>query len=255
MKRPNFRLLRVGHKVFYFTELIINVNELQVFEKEEFGKVRVIESNNDVSEILDYNTTAHMTRLLEDDEKGVQNVDTPGGSQKVCIINESGLYHAVITSRKAEAKKFRKWVTSEVLPSIRKTGSYTVNVPKTFAEALRLAADQQEQIEKQQLLLKEQAPKVEFAEAVTGLLNMNIGRNKLFEFLRNNKILNNDNCPYQRYCDLGYFRLIESKFTVNDETKISLKTVVFQKGVNFIRKLLIKEGYKENKGGKDEKRV
>ena len=252
----------------------MNVNELQVFEKEEFGKVRVIESNNDVwfvakdvSEILDYNTTAHMTRLLEDDEKGVQNVDTPGGSQKVCIINESGLYHAVITSRKAEAKKVRKWVTSEVLPSIRKTGSYTVNVPKTFAEALRLAADQQEQIEKQQLLLKEQAPKVEFAEAVTGskdtidmksvagLLNMNIGRNKLFEFLRNNKILNNDNCPYQRYCDLGYFRLIESKFTVNDETKISLKTVVFQKGVNFIRKLLIKEGYKENKGGKDEKRV
>ena len=75
-----------------------------------------------------------MTRLLEDDEKGVQNVDTPGGSQKVCIINESGLYHAVITSRKAEAKKFRKWVTSEVLPSIRKTGSYTVNVPKTFAK-------------------------------------------------------------------------------------------------------------------------
>ena len=145
----------------------MNVNELQVFEKEEFGKVRVIESNNDVwfvakdvSEILDYNTTAHMTRLLEDDEKGVQNVDTPGGSQKVCIINESGLYHAVITSRKAEAKKFRKWVTSEVLPSIRKTGSYTVNVPKTFAEALRLAADQQEQIEKQQQQLIEQAPKV-----------------------------------------------------------------------------------------------
>ena len=141
----------------------MNVNELQVFEK------------------------------LEDDEKGVQNVDTPGGSQKVTT--------------------------------------------KELAEAVTGSKDTIDM------------------KSVAGLLNMNIGLNKLFEFLRNNKILNNDNCPYQRYCDLGYFRLIESKFTVNDETKISLKTVVFQKGVNFIRKLLIKEGYKENKGGKDEKRV
>ena len=70
------------------------------------------------------------------------------------------------------------------------------------------------------------------------VLNRNIGRNTLFEFLRNKKILNQDNIPYQKYIDLGYFRVIESKFTIpSGETKISLKTLVFQKGVAYINKL------------------
>ena len=71
------------------------------------------------------------------------------------------------------------------------------------------------------------------------VLNRNIGRNTLFEFLRNKKILNQDNIPYQKYIDLGYFRVIESKFTIpSGETKISLKTLVFQKGVAYINRLL-----------------
>ena len=79
------------------------------------------------------------------------------------------------------------------------------------------------------------------------VLNRNIGRNNLFEFLRNKKILQSDNIPYQKYIDSGYFRVIETKFTIpSGETKISLKTLVLQKGVAYINKLL-KEEYNENK--------
>lgn len=73
------------------------------------------------------------------------------------------------------------------------------------------------------------------------VLNKNIGRNRLFEFLRNSNVLQSNNIPYQKYIDAGYFRVIESKYvTPNGETKISLKTVVFQKGVAYINKLLSK---------------
>ncbi len=78
---------------------------------------------SDVCAALDCNT--EQTRRLDDDEKGLHTVQTPGGNQQVTIINESGLYSLILTSRKPEAKKFKKWVTSEVLPAIRKTGRYT----------------------------------------------------------------------------------------------------------------------------------
>lgn len=79
---------------------------------------------SDVAKALAYSDARHMTRVLDDDEQGLQIVETLGGPQELSIINESGLYHAVLKSRKPEAKPFRKWVTSEVLPAIRKTGQY-----------------------------------------------------------------------------------------------------------------------------------
>ena len=125
------------------------------------------------------------------------------------------------------------------------------NLPKTFSEALLLASKQAEQIEKQNALLLEQKPKVEFFEAVTNsksaidmgqvakVLDKDIGRNKLFEILRNKKILQKDNIPFQTYIDRGYFRVIEVKYTKPDgSTNISLKTLVYQKGVSFINKVL-----------------
>lgn len=124
-------------------------------------------------------------------------------------------------------------------------------IPQTFSEALLLASKQAEQIEYQNKLLLEQKPKVEFFEAVTGskdtidvgqvakVLNKKIGRNKLFEILRDNGVLMSNNVPYQKYCDNGYFRVIESKYTKPDgSTHIGLKTVVYQKGVNYINKIL-----------------
>ena len=127
----------------------------------------------------------------------------------------------------------------------------TFVIPSTFSEALLLASKQAEQIEKQNALLLEQKPKVEFFEAVTNsksaidmgqvakVLDKDIGRNKLFEILRNKKILQKDNIPFQTYIDRGYFRVIEVKYTKPDgSTNISLKTLVYQKGVSFINKVL-----------------
>ncbi len=79
---------------------------------------------NDVSAALQYSEASAMTRHLDDDEKGLSIVQTLGGDQEMLVINESGLYSAILRSRKAEAKRFKKWVTAEVLPAIRKHGSY-----------------------------------------------------------------------------------------------------------------------------------
>ncbi len=102
----------------------------------------------DVSEALEYRNAPDMTRNLDDDEKGTQIVRTLGGDQEMTVINESGLYSAILKSRKPEAKTFKKWVTSEVLPSIRKTGSYAMPAAPAIAHtplthdiaALELAA-------------------------------------------------------------------------------------------------------------------
>lgn len=164
----------------------------------------------------------------------------------------------LMRSESDKAKPFRKWVTKEVLPSIRKTGQYSImnKVPQTFAEALRLAAEQQEQIESQQKLIEEQKPKADFyddvveskdampMDRVAKTLNMGLGRNKLFGILRNEKILMPNNTPYQKYVDSGWFRCIESKFSKpNGDICINVKTVVLQKGLDAIRKLLRKKYY------------
>lgn len=80
---------------------------------------------SDVAKILGYRNAADMTRNLDDDEKGTHNVRTPGGNQDMTTVNESGLYHAIFSSRRSEAKEFRRWVTWDVLPEIRRTGTYT----------------------------------------------------------------------------------------------------------------------------------
>lgn len=125
-------------------------------------------------------------------------------------------------------------------------------LPQNFAEALRLAADQAEQIETQKKQLAEAKPKVEFFDAVAGsndaieigsvakvLGIKGMGRNNLFSFLRDKRILMNNNQPYQTYVDRGYFRVLEQKFEKpNGETCINIKTLVYQSGVEFIRRQL-----------------
>jgi prophage antirepressor-like protein len=117
-----------------------------------------------------------MTRSLDDDEKGTQIVRTPSGDQEMLVINESGLYSAILNSRKPEAKRFKRWVTSEVLPAIRKTGSYQTapsspaafDIPKTLPDALRLAADLAEQKEKAEAELAIAAPKAQALDRIAG---------------------------------------------------------------------------------------
>jgi anti-repressor protein len=102
----------------------------------------------DVCVALGIEQTRHALERLDDDERGVVSITTLGGPQKTGAVNESGLYSLIVGSRKPEAKRFKKWVTSEVLPQIRKTGSYNgagFKIPESMHEALRLAADISEQ--------------------------------------------------------------------------------------------------------------
>ncbi len=104
-----------------------NQNAIQVINKN--GEAWFIAS--EVAAMLGYRDSYNMTRILDNDEKGTHNVSTLGGNQDVSVINESGFYHAAFKSRKPEVKPFRKWVTSEVLPTIRKTGGYQVGQKTT----------------------------------------------------------------------------------------------------------------------------
>ena len=114
------------NQVQYFN---FNQNAIQIINKN--GEAWFIAS--EVAAMLGYRDSYNMTRILDDDEKGTHNVSTLGGNQDVSVINESGFYHAAFKSRKPEVKPFRKWVTSEVLPTIRKTGGYQIG-QKTTAD-------------------------------------------------------------------------------------------------------------------------
>lgn len=161
-------------------------------------------------------------------------------TKKGCLILASG-YDALLRE-----KIINRW---EELEKEKRSGNFVI--PSTFSEALMLAAKQAKEIEEKDKLLLEQTPKVEFYNAVTGsedtidmrtvatVLNMGIGRNKIFEVLRDKRVLDRKNMPYQKYIDWGYFRTVETQYTKSDGTNcINIKTVVFQKGLDFIRKTL-----------------
>lgn len=103
----------------------------------------------DVCECLDIGNSRDAVAALDEDEKGVDSIDTPGGAQEMSIISEAGLYSLILRSRKPEAKAFKRWITHEVLPAIRKTGGYgqwnLPRVPKSFPDALRMIADIEEE--------------------------------------------------------------------------------------------------------------
>lgn len=127
------------------------LNELRVFENTEFGSIRMIEIDDmpyfvgkDVAEILGYTNPLKAIRdHVDDEDKGVNEMDTPGGKQKLTIINESGVYALIFGSKLPKAKEFKHWVTSEVLPSIRKTGMYAaadIQIQQDLAKAELLNA-------------------------------------------------------------------------------------------------------------------
>lgn len=159
-------------------------------------------------------TTGH----LDESEKGFCTVNTLGGEQQMLSVNESGLYALIFKSRKPEAVQFRKWVTSEVLPQIRKTGGY--HMPKTMPEALRLLADQVEQNEKLQLVVQQQAPAVEYVERCVkseGLFGiretakiMEMQQNAFVALCISKKVLFRENGslqPYAQWIESGYFKV------------------------------------------------
>ena len=130
------------------------MNKLEIFKNQDFGEIRAISINDepyfvgkDVAMILGYTNPQKAIRdHVDDEDKLTERFVRSGQNYQMIIINESGLYSLILSSKLPNAKKFKRWVTSEVLPEIRKTGSYT-KAPKSFKEALFLAYKQQEQIE------------------------------------------------------------------------------------------------------------
>ncbi len=147
------------------------MNELQIFNNEEFGNVRSLMIDNepwlvgkDVARALGYGEGKSLNNAVvkhvDDEDKGVTEMMTPGGKQNVTIINESGLYALVFGSKLPNAKKFKRWVTSEVLPTLRKTGSYT-KVPSDPRELLRLTIEAHEQTAQRVDVLEEKVTALE----------------------------------------------------------------------------------------------
>lgn len=219
------------------------MNELQVFNNAMFGNVRIILQDNepwfvakDVCECLAISKHRDAISRLDTDERGSLKVDTLGGKQEMATVNEYGLYSLVMSSRKPEAKEFKRWITHDVLPALRKTGSYSMSIPQTLPEALRAYADEVEQHNKTKALVEAQRPKVLFADAVSTsntdilvgdlakLLSQNgyaVGQNRLFEQLRNEGFLisrkgNSYNMPTQRAMEMGLFRIKETAITHSD---------------------------------------
>lgn len=220
------------------------MNEIQTFNNPEFGTVRAVRGDDgepwfvakDVSVILGYRDAANMTRRLEEDEKGTRPVSTPGGEQQMAVITEPGLYSAILGSRVPEARAFKRWVTHEVLPALRRDGGYMVardeTPEQTMARAVLLA---QATIDRQKSRIAELEPKALFADAVAAsdgtclvgelakMMRQNgveVGQNRLFAMLREDGYLGNvgqnRNVPTQRAMDLGLFRIKETAVTHSD---------------------------------------
>lgn len=162
------------------------MNEMQIFNNEEFGSVRVIEMNDepwmvgkDVAQALGYGEGKSLANAVanhvDPEDKGVTELMTPGGKQKMVVINESGLYSLVLSSKLPGAKRFRKWVTGTVLPSIRKTGGYIAGqeelsdselMARALLVAQRQIAEREKRIKAQSEQIGVMAPKAEYFDAL-----------------------------------------------------------------------------------------
>lgn len=260
------------------------MNELQIFNNLEFGEVRILQINNeswfvakDICNILDIKNPTMALQNLDEDERTKLNLGRQGETN---LINESGLYALIVRSRKSEAKKFRKWVTSEVLPQIRQTGGY-IPVSQEDDEKLILAKalmitkrtiEQKEQLLQQaNKTIQEQKPLVELAKDFIdkdGLTSVDdfaknlaikgLGRNNMYKYLREHKILMNDEYinpmtlqknrgenhhkPYSRFINEGKF--VWKPTSYNKETgKYNHKPFLTVKGVEYMLKRLKNEGY------------
>lgn len=127
------------------------MTDLQIFNNDRFGQVRIVPVDGelmfvakDVCDCLEITKHRDAISRLDSDERGSVKLDTPGGKQDIAAINEYGLYNLVLSSRKPEAKEFKRWITHDVIPAIRKTGSYSMVIPKTLPEALRAYANEVE---------------------------------------------------------------------------------------------------------------
>lgn len=254
------------------------MNDIQVFNNPEFGEIRTVEINNepwfvgkDIAVALGYKDTVNAIKAhVDDEDKAGWQITTQFGAKETTVISESGLYALVLSSKLPTAKKFKRWVTSEVLPSIRKHGAYMT--PETLEKmvltpdfGIRLLTELKAEQDKRKALeatVEEQKPHVLFSNAVSaskttiliGALakllkqnGINIGQNRLFEWLRQNGFLvkrgDNRNMPTQKAMEMGLFEVKEScHLNSNGCNVITKTTVVTGKGqCYFINRFLGKQ--------------
>lgn len=242
------------------------MNKIQIFNNDEFGNIRTVNIDGepwfvgkDVANALGYTNPQKAVRdHISVEDRGVNEMDTPSGKQNLTIINESGLYALIFGSKLESAQRFKHWVTSDVLPAIRKTGGYQT-VPQG-KELLALAVlEAQKTIEEQNHKIKEMQPKAIFADAVSAsetsilvgdlakLICQNgyqIGQKRLFEWLRQNGYLmkcgSSRNMPTQRYLEQGLFEVKENNVQNPDGSiRITRTTKITGRGqLYFVNKFL-----------------
>lgn len=236
------------------------MNELQIFNNAEFGEVRTVEINgepwfiaSDICKALELSNTTVAMERLDDDEKSKFNLGLSGGDTN--CVNEYGLYTLVLASRKENARRFKRWITHDVIPQIRQTGGY--HLPQTYAEALRALADKAEQAEQLRLENEEMKPKALFADAVEAsdttllvreyskFLNQNgidIGEKRLYKWFVDNKYLikkYDGYEPTQRAMDLKVFEISERVVDISGENRLKRTVRVTGRGQTyFINKFL-----------------
>lgn len=247
-------------------------NEIKIFESEEFGKVRTVFKNGepwfvgkDVADILEYrNGSRDINRHVDEDDRCKIMIFDGNQNKETIIINESGFYSLVLSSKMPKAKEFRRWVTSQILPTIRRTGGYVSNEDMFIENYLPFLDEPYQNLFRLQMMainqlnerIRHDQPLVEFANQVSNtenLIDMNamaklaaeenipIGRNSLFKWLRKNGILMSDNLPYQKYIDRGYFAVKETVFATSSMMKTHQQTLVTGKGQSYIIGRLKKE--------------
>ena len=247
-------------------------NQMQIFNNEQFGEIRTILIKNepwfvavDVCRALEIGNSSQAISRLDEDEKMITLISNEGnkrGNPNMMAVNEPGLYALILSSRKPEAKAFRRWITHEVIPAIRKTGGYiageeNMTDDELVAKALIITAEKLKQREARIAALsaqiEEDRPYTHFGKSISAsdaaiLLGdfakvaansgINIGRNRLFKWLRDNKYLMPDNKPYQRYVDQGVFAVKESKVFTGFEETIRTTTLVTGKGQKYLMERL-----------------
>lgn len=243
------------------------MNQLQVFNNEEFGQVRTVVKGEDVwfvakdvCDVLEIvNATRSLSRLDEDELHSMKVTDSLGRPQDTNVINESGLYSLIMTSRKPQAKAFKKWVTSEVLPSIRKHGAYMTDqvleqavtnpdfaiglLTKLKEEKEKLAAAQQQIVKQKPLVVfaeacmqSEQTLKVSEVAKLATKQGVKIGQRQLFAKLREWELMfKRSTEPTQPAVEKGYFEIAQGvKQKPNGEAFTWTTTYVTPKGQAYI---------------------
>ncbi len=248
-------------------------NKIKIFENEEFGRIRTLEKNDkvffcgkDAAAALGYQDTVNALKAhCKEDGVVIHHlIDSMGRKQFAKFISEGNLYRLISHSRLPSAEKFESWIFDEVLPTIRRTGGYVANEDMFIENYLPFLDEPYQNLFRLQMMainqlnerIRHDQPLVEFANQVsdtTNLIDMNamaklareeniqIGRNRLFQWLREKGILMSNNLPYQKYIESGYFKVKESVFEVGGFTKTFQQTFVTGKGQRYVISRLKKE--------------